>query len=70
MLCKIHDGMNCDYNVASEWVVSVKSSLINHNGSNPNQLVFEKNANNLKGRGNGKFCWGEFFMSWWEPEEE
>ena len=46
-LDKIRDDVNCDYDVALAWTVSVKNVLINHNGFSPAQLVFGKASNLL-----------------------
>ena len=41
---KIIEETNCDLDVAFAWAVSTKNYLKNVNGFSPNQLVFEKIA--------------------------
>ena len=41
---KIIEETNCDLDVAFAWAVSTKNYLKNINGFSPNQLVFEKIA--------------------------
>ena len=48
MLHKIHDDVNCDYNVALAWPASEKNVLINHYGFSQAQLVLGR-ASNLPG---------------------